>query len=104
MLRTPGERSARDLRITRSQLVLSGPQLDEFNDFKRGRTKFSPEQIDELEALFATHGPHPTREQRALVAERINVYVSSPFTFDNVAVMASSVSLGLSALQWCSYL
>jgi hypothetical protein len=73
MLRTPGEQSARDLRITRSQLVLSGSQFDSFSDFKRGRTKFSPAQIDELEALFATHGPHPTREQRELTAERINV-------------------------------
>ena len=53
--------------------MLSGSQFDSFNDFKRGRTKFSPAQIDELEALFTTHGPHPTREQRELTAERINV-------------------------------
>jgi hypothetical protein len=51
--------------------MLSGPEVVE--DFKRSRTKFTPEQLHELEALFINHGPHPTREQRALVAEKIKV-------------------------------
>ncbi|PVG01964.1 hypothetical protein CPB86DRAFT_28798 [Serendipita vermifera] len=63
--------SHRESRMTRSQHMLSGPEVVE--DFKRSRTKFTPEQLHELEALFITHGPHPTREQRALVAEKIKV-------------------------------
>ena len=75
MLPTPGNQSAKETRITRSHNALSGSQIDEMNEFKRGRTKFTPTQIDALEALFVTHGPHPTREQRTLVANEINVYV-----------------------------
>ncbi|KIM33032.1 hypothetical protein M408DRAFT_20348 [Serendipita vermifera MAFF 305830] len=73
MLSASGDHSSKDTRITRSHNALSGSNLDDISEFKRGRTKFTPSQLDALEALFATHGPHPTREQRTLVAEQIDV-------------------------------
>lgn len=64
--------------MTRSQLALPGPEP--VSEFKRVRTKFTVEQIRELEALFTVHGPHPSREQRLAVAEKINVYVFTRFS------------------------
>lgn len=96
MLSTPGAQSAGETRITRSNITLSGSQIDDISEFKRGRTKFTQAQIDELEALFATHGPHPTREQRALVAEKIDVYVLCPPL--NIDAVMSSVLSRLSFL------
>ncbi|KAG8829120.1 hypothetical protein FRC17_007113 [Serendipita sp. 399] len=58
-------------RMTRSKNLL--PESDAIDDFKRARTKFTPDQIRELEHLFYTYGPHPTREQRVAVAEKIQV-------------------------------
>jgi hypothetical protein len=58
-------------RATRSNPSIT--EKDTIDDFKRTRTKFTAEQLNELEALFITHGPHPTREQRALLAEKIGM-------------------------------
>ncbi|KAG8761527.1 hypothetical protein FRC14_002714 [Serendipita sp. 396] len=58
-------------RMTRSKHIL--PESDTVDDFKRARTRFTTEQIRELEHLFYTYGPHPTRDQRVAVAQRIQV-------------------------------
>lgn len=57
-------------RSNKSAVLASADSVD---DFKRARTKFTSEQIRELEAFFAQQGPHPTRTQRLAMAEKLQI-------------------------------
>lgn len=64
--------SSHTLRSMRNQMLLAA-QDGNVDELRRTRTKFTIEQICELETLFATSGPHPSDELRASAAKRLNL-------------------------------